>query len=46
MVFDVSASCYSGVSLNDCLFTGAKLQLDIVDILQNVSSNFNKFCAI
>uniref|UniRef100_A0A2S2NBR8 Integrase catalytic domain-containing protein n=1 Tax=Schizaphis graminum TaxID=13262 RepID=A0A2S2NBR8_SCHGA len=33
VVFDASASCYSGVSLNDCLYTGAKLQLDIVDIL-------------
>lgn len=33
LVFDASASCHSGVSLNDCLFTGAKLQLDIVDIL-------------
>lgn len=33
VVFDASASCYSGISLNDCLYTDAKLQADIVDIL-------------
>lgn len=33
VVFDASATCYSGLSLNDCLHTGAKLQLDIIDIL-------------
>jgi len=33
VVFDASASCHSGRSLNDCLHTGTKLQRDIFDIL-------------
>ncbi|KAL4126593.1 hypothetical protein QTP88_010805 [Uroleucon formosanum] len=33
VVFDASAKCGRGPSLNDCLFPGPKLQQDIVDIL-------------
>jgi len=33
VVFDASAMSYSGVSLNDCLFSGPKLQRDVVDVL-------------
>lgn len=33
VVFDGSAQSVSGVSLNDCLYPGPKLQADIVDIL-------------
>ncbi|XP_068240256.1 uncharacterized protein [Palaemon carinicauda] len=32
-VFDVSASCYNGVSLNDCLSSGPSLNLDLVEVL-------------
>ncbi|KAL4083425.1 hypothetical protein QTP88_028741 [Uroleucon formosanum] len=33
VMFDVSAKCHSGVSLNHCLLVGPKLQQDIVDVL-------------
>ncbi|KAL4092210.1 hypothetical protein QTP88_026748 [Uroleucon formosanum] len=33
VVFDASATLYSGVSSNDCLLPGPKLQRDIVDVL-------------
>ncbi|XP_022161164.1 uncharacterized protein LOC111027210 [Myzus persicae] len=33
VVFDASAMSCSGVSLNDCLFSGPKLQRDVVDVL-------------
>ncbi|XP_050054516.1 uncharacterized protein LOC126549427 [Aphis gossypii] len=33
VVFDASAKCHSGVSLNQCLSVGPKLQQDIVDVL-------------
>lgn len=33
VVFDATAPCYSGISLNNCLLTGAKFQADMVDIL-------------
>lgn len=33
VVFDASAKCLSGVSLNQCLLVGPKLQQDIVDVL-------------
>ncbi|KAL4153798.1 hypothetical protein QTP88_001631 [Uroleucon formosanum] len=33
VVFDASAKCGRGRSLNDCLFPGPKLQQDIVDVL-------------
>jgi hypothetical protein len=33
MVFDASAKCSSGVSLNNVLFSGPKLQREIVDVL-------------
>lgn len=33
VVFDASAKCYQGPSLNECLLQGPKLQQDIVDIL-------------
>lgn len=32
-MFDASARCHSGVSLNDCLMIGPKLQQDIVNVL-------------
>ncbi|XP_008181070.1 uncharacterized protein LOC103308796 [Acyrthosiphon pisum] len=33
VVFDASAKCHSGISLNQCLLVGPKLQQDIVDVL-------------
>lgn len=39
VVFHASSSCYSGRSLNDCLHTGAKLQLEIVDIFLHLFYN-------
>lgn len=33
VVFDASAKSVTGVSLNECLYAGPKLQLDIVDVL-------------
>ncbi|CAI6371615.1 unnamed protein product [Macrosiphum euphorbiae] len=33
VVFDASATSYSGFSLNDCLLPGPKLQRDVVDVL-------------
>lgn len=33
VIFDESAKCYSGISLNDTLFPGPKLQRDVVDVL-------------
>ncbi|XP_015378292.1 PREDICTED: uncharacterized protein LOC107172516 [Diuraphis noxia] len=33
VVFDASAKCHSGVSINQCLLVGPKLQQDIVDVL-------------
>ncbi|XP_025192697.1 uncharacterized protein LOC112592764, partial [Melanaphis sacchari] len=33
VVFDASAKCHSGLSLNQCLMVGPKLQQDIVDVL-------------
>ncbi|XP_022164494.1 uncharacterized protein LOC111029685 [Myzus persicae] len=33
VVFDASAKCHSGLSLNQCLLVGPKLQQDIVDVL-------------
>lgn len=33
VVFDASAKCAKGLSLNDCLIQGPKLQQDIVDVL-------------
>lgn len=33
VVFDASATSFTGKSLNHCLFTGPKLQRDVVDIL-------------
>ncbi|CAI6362474.1 unnamed protein product [Macrosiphum euphorbiae] len=33
VVFDASAKCHSGMSLNQCLLVGPKLQQDIVDVL-------------
>lgn len=33
VVFDASAKCAKGLSLNDCLMQGPKLQQDIVDVL-------------
>ncbi|XP_068229312.1 LOW QUALITY PROTEIN: uncharacterized protein [Palaemon carinicauda] len=32
-VFDASASCYNGVSLNDCLSSGPSLNPDLVEVL-------------
>ncbi|XP_068250435.1 uncharacterized protein [Palaemon carinicauda] len=32
-VFDASASCYDGVSLNDCLSSGPSLNPDLVEVL-------------
>ncbi|XP_068240255.1 uncharacterized protein [Palaemon carinicauda] len=32
-VFDDSASCYNGVSLNDCLSSGPSLNPDLVEVL-------------
>lgn len=33
VVFDASARTYSGNSLNQCLFSGPKLQRDVIDVL-------------
>ncbi|XP_060873756.1 uncharacterized protein LOC132947470 [Metopolophium dirhodum] len=44
VVFDASAKSSSGLSLNDCLATGPKLQSDITDIL--LRSRFHKFLFI
>ncbi|XP_015377874.1 PREDICTED: uncharacterized protein LOC107172113 [Diuraphis noxia] len=33
VVFDASPKCHSGLSLNQCLLVGPKLQQDIVDVL-------------
>ncbi|XP_008180528.1 uncharacterized protein LOC103308616 [Acyrthosiphon pisum] len=44
VVFDESAKSSSGLSLNDCLATGPKLQSDITDIL--LRSRFHKFLFI
>jgi len=33
VVFDASAKCHSGLSLNQCLLVGPKLQQNIVDVL-------------
>lgn len=32
-MFDASASCYNGVSLNDCLSSGPSLKPDLVEML-------------
>uniref|UniRef100_A0A2S2P1X6 Integrase catalytic domain-containing protein n=1 Tax=Schizaphis graminum TaxID=13262 RepID=A0A2S2P1X6_SCHGA len=41
VVFDASAKTSTGYSLNDCLVTGPKLQLDISDVL--LRSRFHKY---
>ncbi|XP_042860480.1 uncharacterized protein LOC122246179 [Penaeus japonicus] len=32
-VFDASASCFNGVSLNDCLYSGPSLNPDLIEVL-------------
>jgi len=43
VVFDASARCSRGPSLNECLLPGPKLQQDIVDVLTSFPHSQVKF---
>jgi len=45
VVFDASTRAFIGVSLNNCLFSGPKLQRDFVDVLDEVCFN-NRYLKI